>query len=164
MRKSFLLIFILALSIISCDEDAKTNIVAKEVDFTKEGELYLIKATGDTLEKIVIEIADNPYERETGLMYRDSIDQNQGMLFIFEDEKMRSFYMKNTKIPLDIFYINADKEIVSFIDNAQPLDENSLPSEAPAQYVLELNSDTSENLGLATGDKISFERTPSATE
>src|SRR5690606_41890988 len=58
-------------------------------------------------------------------------------LFVFENEEYKSFFMKNTKIPLDIIYINADKKIVSIQKNAKPFDETSLPSEAPAKYVLE---------------------------
>ena len=65
--------------------------------------------------------------------------------------------MKNTKIPLDIIYINAYKEIVSFQKNAKPFDETSLPSTASAKYVLEINSGLSDDWQLNVGDKISFE-------
>jgi uncharacterized membrane protein (UPF0127 family) len=64
--------------------------------------------------------------------------------------------MKNTKIPLDIIYINADKKIVSIQKNAKPLDETSLPSEAPAKYVLEINAGLSDQWNLQSGDKIDY--------
>ena len=76
------------------------------------------------------------------------------MLFIFDDEKERYFYMKNTKIPLDIIYINSNKTIVSFQKSAKPFDESSLPSNAPAQYVLEINAGLVDALGLVWYDKI----------
>ena len=78
------------------------------------------------------------------------------MLFIFPDEDFRSFYMKNTKIPLDIIYIDADKTIVSIQKNAKPFDETSLPSDAPAKYVLEINGGLFDEWQLQIGDKITY--------
>jgi uncharacterized membrane protein (UPF0127 family) len=81
-------------------------------------------------------------------MYRTELKDNQGMLFIFPDEDYRSFYMKNTKIPLDIIYIGKHKKIVSIQKNAQPFNESSLPSEAPAKYVLEVYAGLSEKMEI----------------
>jgi uncharacterized membrane protein (UPF0127 family) len=81
------------------------------------------------------------------------------MLFIFPDVSYRSFYMKNTKIPLDIIYIDEQKTIVSFQKNAKPFDETSLPSEAPAKYVLEIKGGLSDEWQLEVGDQIEFEKT-----
>jgi uncharacterized membrane protein (UPF0127 family) len=64
--------------------------------------------------------------------------------------------MKNTKIPLDIIYINADKKIVSIQKNAKPFDETSLPSEAPAKYVLEINAGLSDKWNLESGDNMDY--------
>jgi uncharacterized membrane protein (UPF0127 family) len=91
-------------------------------------------------------------------MYRKHLDQNKGMLFIFENTIMRSFYMKNTYISLDLIYIDAEHNIVSIVKNAEPLNEKSLPSEAPAKYVLEINGGLSDTLGLIPGDKISYNK------
>lgn len=142
----------------SCKEEKKTETEDKIVlSFKKEGTLMLKKAETDSIIKTLdIEIADDEYSTQTGLMYRTKLEKNHGMLFIFADMQMRSFYMKNTKIPLDIIYIDEDKTIVSFQKNAKPMDETSLPSEAPAQYVLEINGGLSDAWGLAVGDKISF--------
>lgn len=127
------------------------------VSFRKEGVLQIKKADSDALIKTLdIEIAANDYETQTGLMYRTELATTQGMLFIFPDEDFRSFYMKNTKIPLDIIYINETKVIVSIQKNAIPFDENSLPSKAPAKYVLEINGGLSDAWGLEIGDQVSF--------
>ena len=91
-------------------------------------------------------------------MHRSSMQDDQGMLFIFPEETQRSFYMKNTEIPLDIIFIGADQRIVSFAENAKPLDESSLYSRVPAQYVLEVNAGLAERWLLDIGDKIVFER------
>tara|TARA_R110002094_G_scaffold217461_1_gene188570 strand:- start:1075 stop:1356 length:282 start_codon:yes stop_codon:yes gene_type:complete len=90
-------------------------------------------------------------------MYRTTLEVNHGMLFIFPDVQLRSFYMKNTKIPLDIIYIDETKTIVSFQKNAKPFDETSLPSDAPAKYVLEINGGLSDTWQLSVGDRIEFE-------
>ncbi len=131
--------------------------LTKEITFTKEGELTLQKAVSDsTIAKLDIEIADDEYSTQTGLMYRHSMAENQGMLFVFNDSRQRSFYMKNTEIPLDIIYCNSEKKIVSIQKNAKPFDETSLPSDAASQYVLEVNAGLSDKWKLEKGDKIQF--------
>ena len=80
------------------------------------------------------------------------------MLFIFPDEQPRSFYMKNTEFSLDIIFIDAEKEIVSIQKNAKPLDQRSLPSEGPSQYVLEVNAGLSNQWNLEAGDRIDWNR------
>ncbi len=133
--------------------------ITKEITFTKEGELTLLKAKNDSIiEKLDIEIADDDYSTQTGLMYRNSMAENQAMLFIFPDEQQRSFYMKNTEIPLDIIYFNSKKEIVSIQKNAKPYDETSLPSQAVSQYVLEVNAGLSDSWNLELGDTFGYSR------
>jgi uncharacterized protein len=141
------------------DNKTSTPVTTAEVAFTKQGELKLIqKETDSILQKLDIEIADTEYKTQTGLMYRSSMEDNQAMLFVFPDSQVRSFYMKNTQIALDIIFINSSKEIVSFQKNAQPFDERSLPSNVPSQYVLEINAGLSDTWGLETGDRIEFTR------
>ncbi|MFT7052310.1 MAG: uncharacterized membrane protein (UPF0127 family) [Psychroserpens sp.] len=147
-----------ALQLWSCKEEQKYSEVKQvEVTFKKEGELQLKKAITDSLlTSLDIEIADDEYSTQTGLMYRSSMDNNQGMLFIFPDTNNRSFYMKNTQIPLDIIFISENKTIVSIQKNAEPMNETSLPSEAPAKYVLEVNAGLSDTWSLEKGDIIEF--------
>lgn len=147
------------LSALNCKQDKTTKTEGQVIlNFKKEGLLNISKADSDSIVKTLdIEIADNEYETQTGLMYRTKLDTNQGMLFVFSDVQTRSFYMKNTKIPLDIIYIDEAKTIVSFQKNAKPFDETSLPSDAPSKYVLEINGGLSDAWQLSIGDKISFE-------
>ena len=161
MTRCYLSLVLLTLLLFAACKGEKQNQdldISTKITFKKEGELYLIKASGDTIQKLDIEIADNPYERETGLMHRDAMDDLQGMLFIFDAEGARGFYMKNTLIPLDIIYLNSRGEIVSTVEQAQPKNETTLPSQAPAQYVLELNGGLYAKWGLENGDRISWER------
>lgn len=149
----FLTVFILALT--SCKEEKK-DIKQTEVRFTKEGQLTILKRSDSTQVEFDIEIADTDFDIQTGLMYRNSMEQKQGMLFIFEDEQERFFYMKNTKIPLDLIYINGANNIVSFQKNAKPFDESSLPSNTPAKFVLEINAGLIDKWNISVGDSISF--------
>ncbi|TAI49528.1 DUF192 domain-containing protein [Flagellimonas allohymeniacidonis] len=147
------------LIMVSCKKETKQEIKTEAIRFKKEGELTIFQsATDSTLVKLNIEIAETDYETQTGLMYRESMLENQAMLFIFPDNSVRSFYMKNTQFPLDIIYIDENFKIVSFQKNAQPLDEKGLPSEVPAKYVLEVNAGLSDKWGLSAGDKIDFTR------
>lgn len=139
--------------------EPESKSLTKEITFTKEGELSLMKSGNDSIiATLDIEIADDDYATETGLMYRNSMAENHGMLFIFKDSQPRSFYMKNTEIPLDIIYFNSEKEIVSIQKNAKSFDETSLPSEAASQYVLEVNAGLSDKWKLEKGDKIQFNK------
>ena len=145
----------------SCKEEGNNHskVSPVEINFKKEGELKLFKAANDSIIKTLnIEIADDEYQTQTGLMYRYSMEDNQGMLFIFPDSEYRYFYMRNTEIPLDIIYIDQNKTIISIQKNAKPHDETSLPSEGPAKYVLEINGGLSTQWNLQKGDKIEFSK------
>ncbi|WP_298548216.1 DUF192 domain-containing protein [uncultured Aquimarina sp.] len=163
MKKNIFIIFIVAftLSIFSCKKENDKKIITEEIQFTKEGELSIYNLKDSIPNQIVtldIEIADNDYERETGLMYRKSMEEKRGMLFIQENMRPQSFYMKNTLIPLDIIYIDDQYKIVSFQKNAKPLDESSLPSGKPAKYVLEINAGLSDQWNFKVGDSISYKK------
>lgn len=150
---------LLVFSFYSCKQQQTSNSIAStEIPFTKEGELSLYKNDGTFIRKIDIEFAEDDYERETGLMHRSSLKESQGMLFIFEQEEQRGFYMKNTLIELDIIYLNKDGVIVSFSENAQPEDVTTLPSTVPAQFVLEINGGLSEDWVLEIGDRVEWKR------
>ena len=160
MNKTLFAIAIISFSLffLNCKEDKKTTkSITKEITFTKEGEIKLIKSKTDSVLKTLdLEIAETEYETQTGLMYRHSMEDNQSMLFIFKKEQPRSFYMKNTEFPLDIIYFNKKKEIVNIQKNAKPFDKTSLPSNIPVLYVLEVNAGLSDVWGLQNGDKIEW--------
>ena len=159
MKRAFVPLMLAALTLfpVGCNESKENKTLTREVRFKKEGELKLLKKDSDSLlAEIEIEIAQGEYETQTGLMYRKSMRQDRGMLFIFPNETMRSFYMKNTEFPLDIIFINKDREVVNIQKNAKPLDPTSLPSTGPVKYVLEVNEGLSDTWGLQAGDRISW--------
>jgi len=122
--------------------------------FKKEGELTFVDSVENPIIKIDIEIADNDYERQLGLMNRQSMEEMQGMLFIFPQQQFQSFWMRNTLFSLDMLFINSNKEIVTIHKNTTPLSEQSYPSSAPAIYVLEVNAGFCDRHNIKLGDKI----------
>ena len=104
--------------------------------------------------KIEVEVADEPHERQLGLMHRMKLDPNSGMIFVYEDAKQRSFWMKNTHIPLSIAYIDANCTVVHMSDMT-PLSTVGVPSNLPAQFALEMNQGWFEVNGISIGDSIS---------
>lgn len=108
-------------------------------------------------QKFIVEIADEPDEWALGLMFRDELADDHGMLFIYPRETTLSFWMKNTRIPLDIMYFDADLALVSVSENTPPCRVRqcpAYPSEGPAKYVLELNGGKAAELGVAPGDRL----------
>ncbi|MDH3789015.1 MAG: DUF192 domain-containing protein [Xanthomonadales bacterium] len=108
-------------------------------------------------ERFSVELAQTQQKQALGLMFRESMPQDHGMLFLFPVEAMRSFWMKNTKIPLDIFYFDADLKLVSVSENTPPCRSQrcpGYPSTGPAKYVLELNAGKAAELGVQPGDQL----------
>lgn len=123
--------------------------------FIKEGELQFLAAEKDSvIQAIDIEIADTPDTRTQGLMWRRTMEEKQGMLFIMEENEPQSFWMLNTYLSLDIIYVNEDQEIVSIQANTTPQSTQSVPSGAPAKYVVEVVAGFCERFGLQVGDRI----------
>jgi hypothetical protein len=101
----------------------------------------------------VIEIANTDPVRMHGLMERDSMPNNHGMIFVFPDEQPREFWMKNTRFPLDIAYLNSAGQIVS-IKQMKAYDLTGVPSDGAAKYAIELNLGIASAAGLKPGDHI----------
>ncbi len=101
-----------------------------------------------------VEIADTPFEHEKGLMNRTSLDESSGMLFIFSGDTKRSFWMKNTPLPLDMIFVDSGLTIVDINHNATPYSESIFTSAKPCKYVVEVNGGFCEAHGIAIGDKI----------
>ncbi len=137
------------------------NFITKEpkveyYTFTKEGELTFTDSLGTLKAKIDLEIADNDYERQLGLMNRKEMKENEGMLFIFPRQDYQSFWMRNTLISLDMMFVNDKKEIVTIHKNTKILSETSYPSSAPSIYVVETLAGFADRHNIRVGDKIDW--------
>lgn len=117
-----------------------------------ESKLILHTAKGQFA--FTIEIADDGAERAQGLMFRDHLAADAGMLFDYHEEQLASFWMQNTLIPLDMIFIGADGIVKNIHVNARPLDTTSIPSKFPIRFVLEIPGGRSTEIGLAVGDRM----------
>ncbi len=123
---------------------------------THSDESALVTLFAEIPIEVSAEIADSDAERTQGLMHRETLAASAGMLFVFDDEDMRFFWMKNTPLSLDIIFISADKKIVSIAENTTPFSEAPISSEFPAKFVLEVNAGFSATQGLAVDQSVEF--------
>jgi uncharacterized protein len=145
---------VLAIGCLETKKNASEPKDARVLDYPK-GEL---KIGGKTLS---IEIADADPMRERGLMYRKSLPENYGMLFIFETEDLRAFWMKNTFVPLSIGYFDRNKKLLEIHDmtpvkSEMQLDIPSYPSKRPAMYALEVPQGWFHKNGIKVGDIFTY--------
>lgn len=137
-------------------QTGKKEVETTIYQFKKEGELILVDSLGNKKIGIDIEIADTEYEQALGLMYRTSMEEMQGMLFIFPVEEIRSFWMMNTLISLDMIFLDANRKIVTIHRNTATQSEQSYRSNKPAKYVLEVVAGFSDKYGIGVGDLMSY--------
>ncbi len=126
------------------EEELATNTLDTEVKMNVDlPRKSLNLATKEGIVEINIEVADDDEQRKIGLMNRESLPEDEGMLFIYDRETNVNFWMKNTLIPLDMIFMNADKEVVNIVHHAKPCQEEICPlynSVYDAMYILEVNS------------------------
>ena len=118
-------------------------------------------ATGDHL--FTVEWAVTTAERSCGLMFRETMAADHGMVFDFHVERSVSFWMSNTLISLDMVFIQAGGQVLSVAEFTTPLSLEGVPSDGPVRYVLELIGGTADRIGLAPGDMIDLDRAPGVT-
>lgn len=150
--------------VISCGEsteedtsntsEKKSQPVAPVLNY--EGEVTFLNTDGETISSVEVAIADDPEERNQGLMNITDLPEESGMLFIFPDESPRSFWMANTPLSLDIIYVNADSSIVRIHHSTTPYSDQQLLSGEPAKYVVETNGGYCVNNDITEGMKIRF--------
>ncbi|MES2732911.1 MAG: DUF192 domain-containing protein [Bacteroidota bacterium] len=160
-------LFISGLLLASCDkkksqEQASTKTQAtvppsNSLILRTEAEVVFIsKQTGADLARVSAQLSDTEEERNTGLMNRPAMADSSGMLFMMDELKPQSFWMKNTAISLDIIFVNDNKEIVKIHAYTTPYAIDSFPSEKDALYVVEVNGGFCEKHQIKEGDSIRF--------
>jgi uncharacterized membrane protein (UPF0127 family) len=160
MKRWIPILVLFGIMIMSCKEEQGSSDAPgppPAYQFKKEGVLAFYTASGEKIKVIDIEVAATDEERAQGLMNRPWMEETQGMLFLFEDEKRQSFWMRNTIIPLDIMFVSSDMRIVNIARNTQPMSDRGIPSTGPAKYVVEVVAGFSDKYGLSSGDSIYFE-------
>jgi len=111
-------------------------------------------ASGDRAHVFQVEVMKTPEQRSKGLMFRQFLADDRGMLFDFEREEPVAMWMRNTYIPLDMLFIRANGVVHRVHERAQPLDETTIPAGAPVRYVLEIGGGVAAKLGIKAGDTV----------
>lgn len=128
------------------------------VSCTVHGDAYntqsVIEKADGSKHAFATELALTAAQRQKGMMFRDKIAPDQGMLFIFKDSDFRRFWMRNTLIPLDIIYLKADGSIINIVANAEPRTDTGRASKGKAKAVFEIAGGRAEELGIKAGDVI----------
>ena len=157
MKQNILLVLITGLLMACAQATQPTSIQnTANTEFKHEGQLIIYLADRP-IKTLAIEIADDQEQISQGLMFRTKMEDNQGMLFIYPDAAPRQFWMKNTRIPLDIIYLDKDKKILNIAEHAKPYALTGIPaSQGNAIYVLEINAGLSKKWGL-TPDRTRIE-------
>jgi uncharacterized membrane protein (UPF0127 family) len=128
----------------------------------RDGPTAVVHGTERAPVSVQLEVANTPADRERGLMYRRSLPENGGMLFIFPEETDLSFWMKNTLIPLDMLFIARDGRIVGIHPDAVPLSLAPISVGAPSAYVLEVNGGWAARHGVRAGDQVELHGLPAS--
>lgn len=113
----------------------------------------LVAITASGVKSFGIEVADDPAERSTGLMYREKMPEDRGMLFVFERTQSVSFWMKNTPLPLDLVFIGEDGTVRA-IKKGEPFSEATISPGVPVRFVLELKAGTAARAGIVAGTEL----------
>ncbi|ABS27575.1 DUF192 domain-containing protein [Anaeromyxobacter sp. Fw109-5] len=120
----------------------------------------LVETASGARHAVRVELARTDAERARGLMWRERLEPDAGMLFLFEESAAHGFWMKNTLIPLDMVFIGEDGRIVGVVERAEPGTTTQRAVGAPSRYVLEVNGGWCAARGVRAGDRVRFENVP----
>ena len=120
-------------------------------------QVAIVSADNSKRAAVKVEIADTPAARELGLMYRNHLDENAGMLFVFPTPSAVQFWMKNTVLPLDMLFADSSGKVVGIVANAQPYSEALLGGFDGTLYVLEVNAGYAAKHHVGVGDRLEFQ-------
>lgn len=147
------------LSLSACGSDATDGAPSQEPVFTKEGTLTFLQPDGTPIKTVDIEIADTEAQREQGLMRRRTLGYERGMLFIFPSESESGMWMKNTPLPLDIVFVNADSTVINIAERTKPFSLDPIEPDAPKKFVVEVRAGFADRHGLTDSTRVRWQRT-----
>ncbi|MDG6077951.1 DUF192 domain-containing protein [Erythrobacter litoralis] len=153
------------LALAACSPQAQTANATQSSNAPAEASVHpvsglsvipLTVTSGNTVHRFQAELADTPAAQQRGLMFRTELGPNEGMIFPSNPQTARSFWMKNTPLPLDIIFIGPDRRILNIAAETPPYTEESVSSEGITSGVLELIGGRAAELGLEPGDKVDW--------
>jgi len=159
---ALLLVLLLASALLACRPEAKEKSDPKPETpiFRKDGELSVLGPDGAVKASFDIEIASTEAALQTGLKYRESMQPNQGMLFIFDGRQSYGFWMKGTYMSLDMLFINYENKIFHIAESTTPFSEDPIEPDGFNKYTLELLAGSCQKHNIKTGDTIEWKRIP----
>jgi uncharacterized protein len=137
-RLSLMVLFLFFISCNEKNDQVPEQTENRQLNYTTT--VQFLSASGDIVSEVKAAVADDDESRSEGLMNVHNLPSDAGMLFIFDSDQPRSFWMANTPISLDIIYANSEFEIVRIHRNTPPYSHENIHSEAPAMYVVEVNA------------------------
>ena len=152
-----MLSLILTLTLLSIITIIVVNLTLYSEKFNDDINIYNRIDNNKINDTFLLEIADTPGKRQLGLMYRNSLSQNRGMLFVFPEAGKYKMWMKNTKIPLDLIYLDDEGFILGIVRNMVPNSLKSYGLDIHSRYLVELNAGVFDKLNLGVGDKLNYE-------
>lgn len=147
--------FVVALLLLACEGTRVTPDAVAVPPPKRVPTVVFITDKGEV--PVLVDIAKTPTQREQGLMWVEHMADNRGMVFLMGPERILSFWMKNTYIPLDMIFVNTKMEVVGVVANAEPHTLDPRRVDAPSSYVVEVNAGWAERNGVRAGTKVRFE-------
>jgi uncharacterized membrane protein (UPF0127 family) len=150
---------VLALVLVSCTQPPQS--ASNAVDATRKvpeaaAQVVLYPASGAKPATVQVELARTDEEHTRGLMFRRELGPSSGMLFLFDHAEVRRFWMRNTFIPLDMLFFDAERRVVGIEEQTTPHDETGRGPDEPAQYVLEVPGGYARRHGIGIGSRAEF--------
>ena len=152
------LLVCVALLMAACTSDAPEPSSSAEPSFTKDGTLTFLRPDSSVITTIDIEIADTDAKRTTGLMRRRSMGYNRGMLFIFDTVEPGTMWMKNTPLPLDIVFVDANRRVINIAERTTTFSLDPIEPDAPRKYVVEVRAGFANRHNLTDSTRITWTR------
>lgn len=153
-----MMVVVLGLTVGACADEAAPDAIQQDIPFTPEGVLDLYGPDSTLVARLVIELAETAQEQAQGLMYRRSLPERGGMLFIDENPKMQEFWMRNTPLPLDILFLDEAGHVINIVKRTKPYSDDRIRSTAPAAYTLEVRAGVTDRYGIDSTYYMSWER------
>lgn len=136
---------------------------AKVEPATVKGAEVALRPDGSPPVRVRVRVARTEEQRRRGLMYVQNLPVDEGMLFLFPDDDILQFWMRNTVIPLDMIFIRSDLTVAGVVENAEPLTLDNRGVGKPSRYVLEVNGGMSRKWGVTAGTRVTFDNVPGYT-
>lgn len=158
MRLPLLVVSITGLLVLGCTDKETQRRTDDLRTFQEEGTLAFVRAAGDTLRTIAIDIADTDAERQRGLMRQRSLGYDRGMLFVFDTVDRGGMWMKNTPLPLDIIFVAPDSQVINIARRTTPFSEALIEPAAPRKFVVEVRAGFAQRFRLTDRTRIRWTR------